>query len=275
MLKKSMFIILIFFLFGCQSVEVKEEERAKDPRDVTEEAPLLEEKTKNEDRDELKVEGEEAEEVEKETYVVDDKTWMVKPSHKTDVTNVVLLTIDDAPDQYAVLMAETLKKFNTPAIFFVNGHFLQSDEERRQLKKIADLGFDIGNHTMGHPNLKKLSAEEQRDQIVELNDLIEEIIGERPRFFRAPFGVNTDTSMKVAEEEDMIVMNWTYGYDWEKDYLTKDSIAEIMVNTPLLKDGSILLMHDRQWTYEALQTIVSGLEGKGYTFLHPGQIVEK
>ena len=41
-----------------------------------------------------------------------------------------MLTIDDAPDKRALDMAKTLKDLDAPAIFFVNGHFIDTDEER-------------------------------------------------------------------------------------------------------------------------------------------------
>lgn len=102
-----------------------------------------------------------------------------------------------------------------------------------------------------------------------VNDKVEEITGERPKFFRAPFGSNTDESRKIASEEKMLVMNWTYGYDWESQYMTKDAIADIMVNTELLNNGANLLMHDREWTNAGLEKIVKGLRDKGYELLDP------
>ncbi len=188
---------------------------------------------------------------------------------------VVLLTIDDAPDTYALEMAETLQNLNVNAIFFVNGHFIDTSEEQSVLKTIHDMGFMIGNHTYNHPYLPDLTEEEQKEEIVALNDLVEDIIGERPRFFRAPNGANTDFSRQVAEEEDMIVMNWSYGYDWESDYQSKEAIADIMVNTELLTSGANLLMHDREWTAAALEDIVTGLQAKGYEIVDPALIKTK
>ncbi len=196
----------------------------------------------------------------------------VVPISEADLHQVVLLTIDDAPNRYAVEMAHLLKQRNISAIFFVNGHFIQNDEGKAKLKTIHDLGFEIGNHTMTHQNLSQLSEEQQREEIVELNDLIEEITGTRPRFFRAPFGVNTDVSKRVVKEEAMQWMNWTYGYDFEKNYMEKEALADIMVNTSLLRPGANLLMHDHLWTLEALPIIISGLEEKGYEFVDPKEI---
>ncbi|MBT2683549.1 polysaccharide deacetylase family protein [Bacillus sp. ISL-37] len=185
---------------------------------------------------------------------------------------IVLLTIDDAPDKNALEMAKTLKDLNVKAIFFVNGHFLDTPEEGEVLKQIHQMGFPIGNHTYNHKSLRDLSEEQQRKEIVDLNDRVEELIGERPQFFRAPFGMNTDYSKQVAADEKMLLMNWTYGYDWEKDYQSKEALADIMVNTPLLRNGANLLMHDRQWTSAALGDIVKGLQNKGYKIVDPAQI---
>ena len=67
-------------------------------------------------------------------------------------------------------------------------------------------------------------------------------------------------------------MNWTYGYDWEKQYRDPDSLADIMVNTPYLTNGANLLMHDREWTSAALPKIVEGLRAKGFGFIDPKTI---
>lgn len=206
-------------------------------------------------------------------YEINPNLWTVQPIEGTDADDeVVLLTIDDAPDKYGVEMAETLSELDAPAIFFVNGHFINTEEKAEQLKQIHEMGFDIGNHTMGHPNLSEISEEAQRAEIVDLNDKIEEITGERPRFFRAPFGVNTDNVREVVAEEDMTLMNWTYGYDWDSNYMTKESIADIMVNAPELGKGGNLLMHDREHTSAALEDIVNGLREKGYGLVDPDQL---
>lgn len=265
-------------LAGCQeNAQVEKEESMPDKVETNEEAKVVEERDdqteESNEVEEIEESVEQTEEKREITYVVDEATWTLKRVSEADEQKKgVLLTIDDAPDQYALEMAKLLHELKVPAIFFVNAHFLDTDEEKEVLRNISDLGFEIGNHTMDHLNLRKLPEHEQALQITDLNDLITEITGEKPRFFRAPFGVNTEMSNNTAKSENLIVMNWTYGYDWEKDYLTKEAIAHIMVNTPLLRDGAILLMHDRKWTYEALEEIVKGLRNAGYEFIDPEEI---
>ncbi|WHY63360.1 polysaccharide deacetylase family protein [Cytobacillus firmus] len=201
-------------------------------------------------------------------YKVNEHNWSIEPINQAN-SKVVLLTIDDAPDKNALEMARILKKLSAPAIFFVNGHFIDTPEEAKVLKEIHELGFAIGNHTNSHLNLKSLPEEQQYKEIVDLNDRVEEIIGERPKFFRAPFGSITDYSRKIAEAENMVLMNWTYGYDWEKEYQSKEALADIMVNSPYLSKGANVLMHDREWTKEALEDIVKGLRNKVFTPVDP------
>lgn len=204
-------------------------------------------------------------------YELNQANWSFKPISDAPA-EVVLLTIDDAPDKRSLEMAKTLKALNAPAIFFVNGHFLDTDEEKSVLKEIHDMGFAIGNHTQTHANLKKLSDEEQRAEIMKINDTIEEIIGEKPKFFRAPFGVNADFSKSLVKEQGMLLMNWTYGYDWEADYQDAVALTDIMVNSIYLTPGANLLMHDRVWTAAALKGIVEGLREKGYEMIDPETI---
>ncbi|RSL31144.1 polysaccharide deacetylase family protein [Salibacterium salarium] len=231
------------------------------------------------DKDESKEENDTKEDTEnsevkedKAKYEVNEQDSSLQALEEKVDKQKVLITIDDAPDTYSVEMAEYLAEEDVPAIFFVNGHFLQDKEGKEDLKKIHDMGFEIGNHTMNHVDVTELSEEELEEEIVGLNDLIEEIIGERPDFFRAPFGINSNASKELLTERGMVWMNWTYGYDWEADYQNAEDLSKIMVETELLRNGSNLLMHDREWTKEALPNIIEGFREKGYGFINPDYI---
>lgn len=216
-------------------------------------------------------------------YSINTETWSIDPIKDAN-EKVALLTIDDAPDKYALQMAKTLKDLDANAIFFVNGHLLETEDKREMLKEIYEMGFVIGNHTYHHANLKDLSKKEQKEEIVHVNDMVEEIIGERPKFFRAPFGVYTDYAKEIIKDEKMVRMNWTYGYDYFDPYKNKESLVEAMVtgegpevgvDYSLLKPGANLLMHDREWTASGIHDIVTGLRDKGYEMVDPKLISTK
>src|SRR5699024_10069432 len=67
------------------------------------------------------------EEEEKEPAYETNENWYLKPLDDQD-EEVTLITIDDAPDDHAVEMAHTLDDLDVPAIFFVNGHFIDDKE---------------------------------------------------------------------------------------------------------------------------------------------------
>lgn len=261
-------MLCAMFLLGCSSQEGTEKAGANHSAQQIENTEM-----KNKD-DEKAAESNEEKEEEKEAqpqYKMNETTYSLEPIGNAN-PKVVLITIDDAPDKYALDMAQTLKKLDVPAIFFVNGHFINTPEKEKVLKEIYDLGFVIGNHTYSHSDLTTLPETEQIEEIVSVNDIVEKVTGERPKFFRAPFGKNTDKSKEIAAQEGMLLMNWTYGYDWEQQYMTGDAISDIMVNTPLLQNGANLLMHDREWTRDGLEKMVQGLREKGFDMADPNLI---
>ncbi|MFJ7677577.1 polysaccharide deacetylase family protein [Peribacillus sp. NPDC097198] len=266
-----MFAIISLVLMGCNGMDVtpvqnqKTVETSSHIKDEQKEVELSEKQEKPIEKG--KAEGEKVQ----VQYRLNEANWSFEPIKDAD-PKVVLLTFDDAPDKYSLDIAKTLHELQVPAIFFVNGHFIEDDEKKKILKEIHDMGFLIGNHTYSHVNLKEQTDVVQKKEIVKLNDLVEEIVGERPKFIRAPFGTNTEYSKGIAKQEKMLVMNWTYGYDWEKEYQNDKALTNIMLNSPYLSNGANLLMHDRKWTHDAIEDIVNGFQKKGYTFLDPGLI---
>ncbi|MCC5890294.1 MAG: polysaccharide deacetylase family protein [Alkalibacterium sp.] len=282
----SLFLVTALTLTACgnESVDSDTDEEltyeTEGPDDSTEDATETSDEnseTASEDNSEDTEDGTEEESSEEEAtylYEVNQNDYATVQVIDGEEANeqVALLTYDDAPDKYALDIAEVLAEHDAPAIFFVNGMYAENEEGREMLKEIYDMGFAIGNHTHTHPSLPSLSEEKQTEEIMKTSDLVEEITGERPRFFRAPFGQNTDHARQVVEDDGMILMNWTYGYDWEADYMEADALADIMVNTYLLRPGANLLMHDREWTLEATPAIIEGLREKDYELVDPDAI---
>ncbi len=205
-------------------------------------------------------------------YYVEPGTFLLRPVADAP-SKVVFMTFDDAPDGYAVDMAKLLKQEGVPAVFLVNGHFLYTDAQKARLKEIYDMGFQIGNHTMTHPHLLELSRQEQKQQIFELTEMIKDITGEPPRLFRPPFGEFDDEIGDYVHQDGMVLMGWTFGFDWEEQYTEASALADIMTDNPYLKDGANLLMHDREWTYKALPTIIERYREMGYGFVDPAKVM--
>src|SRR5690625_2992757 len=203
-----LFIILssIIFIFTACGEQITGDDDEKDKPSDREETQqeIVDEKESDDQKGEEPEEEEQSNEKDEKAeteelsteYKVSDN-WSIIPTNDQVEEEVVLLTIDDAPENHAVEMSHTLKDIDADAIFFVNGHFLETEEDKEKLQEIYDLGFAIGNHTYSHANLAELSKEEQREEIVSVNDMVEEIIGERPIFFRPPFGSYGDETYDI------------------------------------------------------------------------------
>lgn len=76
------------------------------------------------------------------------------------------------------------------ATFFVNGGlFEQPEHNDKILKWLVDNGYDIGNHTQNHLDIKKSSSEKVQKEIVYVYDKLEEIIpGKYVNIIALPFG---------------------------------------------------------------------------------------
>lgn len=82
----------------------------------------------------------------------------------------------------------------------------------------------------------------------------------------------TRIQQSVCKAEGMLSMNWTYGYDSEKQYMDEAALATIMLDADLLSNGGSQLMHDREGKAIALEGILKGLRTKGYELMDPSTI---
>lgn len=196
----------------------------------------------------------------------------IRPLNDQSVGNVILFTFDDAPqgggDSDALTMAQLMKDKDVNAIFLVNGYRL--DEAGSEIiRKVHELGFEIGNHTETHTDLRTLTYEQQYEEIFLTNQKIEAITGQPPRWFRPPFGsFNLDT-IKICNELGLQLMNWTFGYDWMEEYQDGSALTQISLTTEYLHDGANILMHDLPWTLDALDKMIDGYREQGYHIVDP------
>jgi peptidoglycan/xylan/chitin deacetylase (PgdA/CDA1 family) len=202
-------------------------------------------------------------------FQVNTTNFLISPTEPTvDEEKFVLLTIDDTPTGKSTnQILDILDEYNAKAIFFVNGHYAKRNLEL--LKEIKNRGHIIGNHTWWHIYIRKESPETVHEEIVGLSNFIEEHLGERPVYFRPPFGQNSDVSLKIIKEEGMQTMNWSNGsLDWELK--TPEAITKQVMDN--IKNGDNILFHDKQITADALKDILPQLQNKGFQFVLPTEV---
>ena len=201
-----------------------------------------------------------------------NKVYNIVPNDDGIEEKVVLLTFDDGPKDKKMIdgLIDTLDKHKAKAIFFVNGYRVKQNPDL--LKLIHDRGQIIGNHSWDHIDLKQQSPAKAKQQIEDVQKIVLDTIGEKPKFFRPPFGSGGDTVKKIAKDNDLLFMTWSNGsLDWERKSRNK---PEAVINNVMeqLHPGSNILMHELPWTVEALDKLLTKMEKKGYRFVDPRNI---
>ncbi|MEV5440601.1 polysaccharide deacetylase family protein [Streptomyces sp. NPDC052682] len=126
----------------------------------------------------------------------------------------MVLTFDDGPDRrYTPAILDTLAHYDVRAMFFVCGGM--AAENRGLLARMADEGHVVGNHTWSHPMLTRLSRGRIRTEMERTCDIIEKAYGERPAWFRAPYGAWNRAAFQLGSELGMEPLAWTVDtLDW-------------------------------------------------------------
>ncbi|MFF2480123.1 polysaccharide deacetylase family protein [Paenibacillus sp. NPDC058071] len=180
----------------------------------------------------------------------------------------IALTFDDGPDQrYTPAILDILKKKGVKATFFLVGQ--QVKKEPEVAKRIVDEGHAVGNHSMHHKKMSKLTDQEIADEISEADELIEKAIGEKPNMFRAPYGAVSDSLKKQLAEDGRTLVGWNID---TKDWAGTSPKAMREMIRKEADPGDIILMHsfgskNIQHTVEALPGIIDDLKKMGYTFV--------
>ena len=145
----------------------------------------------------------------------------------------------------AVGILEEFKKkhpdANVTATFFVNGGiFNQSEYNEKILKWMVDNGYDIGNHTQTHLDIKKSSGDRVQKEIAYVYDKLEELIpGKYVKIIALPFGspytkthdnfkyvLSTTYNGKTYDTEAALRVGWEpevscFDKDFDKTFLKR------------------------------------------------------
>ncbi|UKS31151.1 polysaccharide deacetylase family protein [Paenibacillus sp. HWE-109] len=202
-----------------------------------------------------------------------NKNYDIVPNDPNDNKKVILLTFDDGPKEQAMNQAliDTLQKHKAKAIFFMNGYRIKQKPEL--VKLVHDSGNIVGNHAWDHDNLKDMTNDKIDQQVEDVQKIVKELIGQEPQFFRPPFGSGNDYLKAKIKGKGMLYMTWSNGsLDWEMTNQKNDPGKVIENVLKQLHNGSNILMHELPWTVKALDSLLTQLEEKGYTFVDPNAI---
>ena len=188
---------------------------------------------------------------------------------------VVALTFDDGPHPRTTAeILDVLGEFGVRATFFNVG---ENAVKRPELTaREASEGHETGNHTFSHINVKSLSAEKVKKQLLDTEDAVLKATGSKPTLFRPPEGRIGEVGKRAAEELGYTVVLWSVDTrDWT--HRTAEAIAKTVTDN--VKSGDVILCHDfisgESHTAEALRIFIPKLLAEGYEFVTVSELISK
>ncbi len=136
---------------------------------------------------------------------------------------------------------ESHPDFNVTATFFVNGSlFNQPEYNEKIVKWLIENGYDIGNHTQNHLDIKKATGDQVQKEIVYVYNELEKLIpGKYVKIIALPFGspysrdnenykyvLSSSYDGKSYETEAALRVGWEpevscYDKDFDKTFLKR------------------------------------------------------
>ena len=180
---------------------------------------------------------------------------------------VVYLTFDCGYENGNLpTILDALQVENVPALFFLTGHFMESEPEL-VLRMVQD-GHLVGNHTYDHPNLTTLTREQFLDELMHAEEKFYEITGQQMvKYLRPPEGRFNQDVLDWARDAGYYTILWSLAYvDWQVDRQLGGVYAHEQVMSRM-HPGAIILLHSTSSdNAQAMQSIISSIKKAGYEF---------
>ena len=186
----------------------------------------------------------------------------------------IALTFDDGP--HPTLTREImgiLRENGVTATFFLVGENAEWFPEI--VREEAAAGFELGNHTRTHANLREADYPTICREIDEGERSVWENFEYRTRLLRPPGGCLSDDVIRAAKERDYTLVCWSVDTrDWAH------TPTEIIVKNVLesAEGGDILLFHDYisgdSPTPAALRILIPELKKRGFRFVTVSELIE-
>jgi peptidoglycan-N-acetylglucosamine deacetylase len=192
----------------------------------------------------------------------------------------IAFTFDDGPDPlYTPIILDLLKKNGVQATFFVVGSKAQKHPEL--IQRMNQEGHLIGIHNYVHQSNWFMSPWKVSKGIEDTANIIGNITGVRPIFYRPPWGMLNLFDF-VKRSKYQIILWSIMAQDWR----TSGGAEKIKNRLSGIKGGDIILLHDSgdtkgaeidaPWnTINALGEVLKSVKSKGYTCVRVDELDEQ
>jgi peptidoglycan-N-acetylglucosamine deacetylase len=179
----------------------------------------------------------------------------------------IALTFDDGPNPSRTdQVLDILAHHNVRATFFVIGEWAMRFPDT--LRRTIDAGHVIGNHTFSHTFSSDYELAEE---------IIQKAVGKPSVFFREPrlaFDISWQSRLAISDTTKLVSAD-VQVLDWLQT--DQNELARLILESPDLKNGSIVLLHDGSHLEQerldrplpvigALPEVISQLKMRGFEF---------
>ena len=162
---------------------------------------------------------------------------------------------------------DILKGQEVNAAFFLVGNYLEKNADL--VRRMVSEGHIVGNHTMHHPDMSKISdLNAFRKELEDLEALYRQITGqEMPKYYRPPQGVYSESNLQMAKQLGYKTVFWSLAYvDWNNDGQPTAEYAFSKL-LPRTHNGAVILLHSTSKTNAAiLEQLIQKWKAMGYRF---------
>jgi len=177
----------------------------------------------------------------------------------------IILTIDDGPSENTFRILDHLDRHKIKAVFFCTGKNIKN--HFNEFNAIIKAGHKIGNHGYNHQRMIFRDEKENKREISRTNELIKNVTGQNPEYFRPPYGLFNFSTLKAASKSNMEIVLWScLSGDHTGDFAHVRRLTD-----SYLQNNSIIVMHDNKKAIEifgqSLDYIVKEAKEKKYFFV--------
>ncbi len=162
---------------------------------------------------------------------------------------------------------DVLKKHQVPAAFFLVGNYMEKNADL--VRRMVDEGHIVGNHTMHHYDMSKLSDKAAfSKELTDLEALFQQVTGkELPKYYRPPQGTYSQENLEMAKELGYQTVFWSLAYvDWNNDSqpTAEQAFSKLI---PRTHNGAVVLLHSTSQTNaQILDELLTRWKEMGYSF---------
>lgn len=184
---------------------------------------------------------------------------------------VVALTFDDGPHaSLTPRLLDILALRGIRATFYVIGS--RVPVHLSVMRRIAEEGHEIGNHSWSHPKLSDLGDAAILSELDRTSAAIVDAVGRPPVTMRPPYGSLTGAQRRMVQAaRNLPTVLWSVDpEDWRNP--GAQAVTERIVGGS--HPGGVILTHDiRAGTVEAMPATLDRLLARGYEFVTLSELI--